>query len=204
MLLTHTQRGRAVTTPAILLVAAPDRLRLELQDPVGSLLGLLVIKGDQFWLYRHDARENLTGPLARLPADLGLPFRAEDLARVILARPYFERFAGAPAGERFAKSAAKAGTVEANGETLRWSTDPLEPREWTRREANGGLFGAVYEEYESRSGTRFPTRVKLREEATQREVLLAWKDWEPSVPKDEKLFQIPQQQQFGRPTKALR
>lgn len=195
MLLTHTQRGRAVTTPAILLVAAPDRLRLELQDPVGSLLGLLVIKGDQFWLYRHDARENLTGPLARLPADLGLPFRAEDLARVILARPYFERFAG---------SAANAGAVEKNGETLRWSTDPLEPREWTRREPNVGLFGATYEEYESRSGTRFPTRVKLREEATQREVLVAWKDWEPSVPKDEKLFQIPQQQQFGRPTKALR
>ena len=65
---------------------------------------------------------------------------------------------------------------------------------------------AFYEDYEFKSGLHYPTKIRLigpGPDGKESQILLAWKDWEPSVPAEKKLFQIPQQQTFGRKIKAL-
>ena len=64
----------------------------------------------------------------------------------------------------------------------------------------------TYEEYEAKSGVLYPTRIRLftrRADGQDDSLLIVWDEWEPTIPKNEKLFQIPQPQAFGRPTKAL-
>ncbi|MFX6334777.1 hypothetical protein ABTF54_19125, partial [Acinetobacter baumannii] len=66
LLATTDLDGHSVTTPAVLLVEYPDKVRLELQDPVGGILALLVVNGPKCWLYVHNRPEIFMGPVDRL------------------------------------------------------------------------------------------------------------------------------------------
>ena len=185
LLVTSELDGKSVTIPAVLLAQWPDKFRLELQDPVGGMLTLVVVNGGSFWLFERGRKEILTGPLKKIPFPLLPKGGAEDLLRLFLARPD-------PARGR-------------KGDVLEWDDELREPLAWKRTEA-GARASAVWEDYEFRDGARYPTKLRLSGPAADgksREVLLVWKDWQPSVPSEQKLFQIPQQQTFGLKIKAL-
>lgn len=200
LLFTTTQKGKSVTAPAVMLVEWPDKLRLELQDPVGSVLGLLVINGDRFWLYQQNRKENLTGPLSAMPVEVQLPFDAERLVRVFLARPDWAAFRDAPLGE----GNTLRRPIDGGTEFVSYDAGSFTPESFGLETKGGARMLAEYDDYTAQSGLRFPTKVRLSNEAIHRSVLLVWKDWQPTVPQEKKLFQIPQQRDFGRPTKALR
>lgn len=194
--------GKSVSLPGVLLAEFPDHLRLELQDPVGGILVLLVLNGDRFSLYRHDRAEVLNGPLAKLPAGLLPHISAGDVVRVFLARPNVEHVRRSERQDH--QAVFRDG---ARLETLLWDGDFAEPSEWRQSVAGQGGTSALYENYEFKSGLRYPTKIRLAgagRDGQKREILLAWKDWEPSVPTAKKLFQIPQQENFGRKIKELR
>lgn len=196
--ITQTVEGKSVTIPGVLLVSWPGSLRLELQDPVGSVLALLLVEGDRFWLYQQNRKENLTGPIAKLPTGFSLPFVAEDLVRVILARPDLEKFKSAP-------SEGNRAELAKGQETLSWSGDRFQIQEWVKKIPGAPLSRASYEEYASRSGALYPTKLRLTSgagEKSERSALVVWVDWEPKV-YDKKNFQIPPSRDFGRKTKAL-
>jgi outer membrane lipoprotein-sorting protein len=205
LMVTTEVNGKSVSTPAVLLAEFPDKLRLELQDPVGGILGLLVVNGDRCWLYLHDKPEIFTGPVDRLPFGLFPHVSGEELVRIFLARPYAEHL-------RNSGLQADRAVFQKNelSETVLWSDSPAEPKEWRSSRTGQGEFVATYEDYEFKAGARYPTRLKLAvkdAEKNERDLTLAWKDWEGSVPqsdsKGKKLFEIPQQNTFGRKIKAL-
>ena len=185
-----------------MLIQFPDKLRLELQDPVGGVLLLLIVHGDRFWLYQSESPEIFTGPLSRLPFTLFPVASEQELVRFLLARPV---------EDRLRRSAFTEGKAIFKNESLRetvvWSGSSSEVEEWRQSPVGRGGASALYEEYEFKQGLHYPTKIRLAAKAPDRksrEVLLAWKDWDPSVSKEKKLFQIPQQETFGRKIKVLR
>lgn len=188
-----------------MLAEFPDKLRLEIQDPVGGILGLLVLNGDRAWLYLHDRPEIYTGPAERLPLGLFPRMKPEELVRIFLARPYAEHL-------RHSDLANDRATYHSGDllETVLWSDSLAEPGEWRQARVGKGGSSALYEDYAFHAGVRYPTKIKLAVKDAQdneRDLTLVWKDWEASVPqsdpKGKKLFQIPQQETFGRKIKAL-
>lgn len=177
----------------------PDKLRLEVQDPVGSMLALLIVNGDRFWLYQQDRKENLTGPLSRLPGVVLPAMSPQDLLRIFLARPDLAPFAAGVRGDSSATAQVKDGR-----QALSWQGNLL--TKWEFMAAGGASSSVEYQGYEFRSGAHYPSKIHLERKAPgqqEESVLLLWNDWEASVPKEKKLFHLPPQQQFGRPTKAL-
>jgi len=201
LLLTTTLSGRSVTTPAVLLVAFPDKLRLEIQDPMGGILGLLVLSGEKAWLYLQDKPEIYTGPFERLPFGLFPRVSPEELVRIFLARPYAEHL-------RHSDLANDSASYHAGdlSELVLWNPSLAEPGEWRQARLGQGGSNVVYEDYSFHAGLRYPTKVKLAVKDAQnneRDLTLVWKDWDATVPKEKKLFQIPQQETYGRKIKAL-
>lgn len=192
--------GRSATIPAVLLVEWPNKIRLELQDPVGGTLGLLVIQGENFWLYQAKHPEILTGPWKRMPLGLMPALSGSDLVRVFLARPDTQRFERGEFSDRKVVVQEKGAT-----ETLVWSSDG-DPEEWRREGTGTQPVAAFYEDFEAKAGQKFPLKVRLEgpgPDGKLHRVQLQWKDWNAYVPKEKKLFEIPQQQTFGRKIKAL-
>ncbi len=200
LLVTSDVNGQSVTVPAVLLAQFPDKLRLEVQDPVGNILALVVVNGSSFWLYESERREILTGSLERIPFPLIPKGSAEDLVRYFLARPYMERVRKGDLSD--SRSVFRESPWR---EVVEWDSS-VEPVLW-RRDLNGkNQTLAEYEDYEARDGLHYPTKLRLTGiggDGKRRQVLLVWKDWQASVPSEQKLFQIPQQQTFGRKIKAL-
>lgn len=198
--MTQTRNGKSITVPGVLLVGWPDRLRLEVQDPVGSLLALLVVNGDRFWLYQQDRKENLTGPLQLLPRGAFPQISHEEILRLFLAKPDLEPFKDA----RVTDSTATT-TVAKVRQSLTWARKGAELTAWKFDFPDGASASVEYEDYSFRSGAHYPTKIRFSRNEGDREnaVQILWNEWESLVPKEKKLFQIPQEQQFGRPTKAL-
>lgn len=186
------------TAPAVMLVEWPDKVRLELQDPVGSTLSLLVVNGDRFWFYAKNLPEIVTGPLRRLPARLAMAAGGEEFVRGLLARPPLESWTD-PVLE--GKEIQRA-----NGDRVVWSSRLGEPEKWTAVKPKGVVDTFEYEDYETKSGISFPKKIRvthLNEAGESELAVFDWRDWQPFVPQEKKLFQIPQQQTFGRKIKAL-
>ncbi len=193
-------QGKSATVPAVLLVDWPDKIRLELQDPVGGTLGILVIEGERFWLFQAKNPEILTGPLRHLPVGLMPRLPAQELVGVLLARPDLARL---EKGER--REGRAVWREKGEAETLLWGRDG-DPSEWTREKSGESTVRAFFADFEAKSGQHFPAKLRLEgpgPDGKTRSILFSWKDWDPSVPKEKKLFQIPQQQTFGRKIKAL-
>lgn len=195
--ITQAENGKSLTAPGVLLLQWPDKLRLEVQDPVGSTLFLLVIEGGRFWLYNQERKENLSGPVKSLPTGVSLPFNSEDLVRVLLARPRLEAFTRA-----VVKANSAEATTGKTKEFLRWDASRYQPEEWSREPAGQAAVTARYEEFAAKGGVLYPTKIRLNRE-NQRSALVVWDEWETTIDGEKKLFQIPPSRQFGRPTKAL-
>lgn len=203
LLLTSELSGKSVTVPAVLLAQWPDKFRLEVQDPVGGLIALVVVNGGSYWLYEREKAEILTGSVKNIPFPLIPKASSEDLVRYFLARPYMDRVRRGELGD--SRSVLREQAVR---ETVEWDNGP-EPILWQRLSGDRILHKVEYENYEAKEGLRFPAKMRLTGasgDGRLRQVLLIWKDWQvsvPSIPKMQMLFQIPQKQTFGRKIKVL-
>lgn len=162
-------------------------------------MALLVVDTEAFWWYASEQKEILTGPVARLGEAVGLPFSSSDLVRAFLARPGAERWlAGRLSG-------AQEATIDATKESLSWSDRLNEPQEW-RRPHKGGAVVVHFEDYATRFGASFPEKIRLESvhgKERLQTISWVWRDWQPVVNNGKKLFQIPQEQHFGRKIKTL-
>jgi outer membrane lipoprotein-sorting protein len=193
---------RAVTAPAVVLAQWPDKLRLEIQDPLGSTLALLVLNGDRFWFYRSESAEILTGPLARMSKEIGFLNSAETFLQALLARPVLT----GTSGRTFLEHGIEDHLGKAK-RTVIWSGRTFQPETVTEESADGTTSKLELADYEVRAGLVFPEKVQLTRTLPKQNpesVTFEWRDWQPFVPEEKKLFQIPQQQTFGRKIKALR
>lgn len=207
LFVTAKMGGKEVTGPAVMLVQWPDKVRLEIQDPVGSTLALLVVNGGDFWLYDKNRPEILTGALSRLPAGLGLVSQGKEFVRAFLARPPLEEWKDPVVEAHTAKPKEGSSQGTSGPVSVRWSDREREPEEWVQGHPNGTVSTFRYEDYVSRSGLSFPEKVTLSHTSAAGETeqaIFSWRDWQPFVPQEKMLFQIPQQHTFGRKIKALR
>lgn len=199
--LTSALSGKSETAPGVLLVQWPDKLRLEVQDPVGSVLALLVVSGSKFWLYRSTHPQVLTGSIENLPSDLKLPFASEDLVRIFLARPDWEEWkAATKEEEQFILK------IPGGEERLRWDRRASEVVEWSQKKSGHPLSKVQYEDYAAKDGALYPEKIRLSrtlDSGKEESILLVWREMETGVPSEKKLFQIEQQPSFGRKIKIL-
>lgn len=199
--ITWISKDKNVAAPAVLLVSWPDKLRLEIQDPIGGVLALLVINGENFWWYASDQKEILTGKAGKMKEAVGIPFEAQDLVRAFLGRPGVEKWADA----KLLGNSAKLETPLWE-EELQWSDRLNEPTLWRRVFKTGARVQVLFEDYNVRFGASYPSKVRIESlQKDRRDLTISWvwNDWQPRVPSEKKLFQIPQEQVFGRKIKAL-
>lgn len=193
-------KEKNIAAPAVLLVSWPDRLRLEIQDPLGGVLALLILNGDQFWWYASDQKEILSGKAAKMREAMNLPFGSQDLIRAFLGRPDVAKWKGAAIGN----SARLTGPD--SEEYLAWSDRLNEPTEWRQVFSSGQKIHVSFEDYLIGFGASYPSKVRMeswRKDRRELTISWVWKDWQPQVSDEKKFFQIPQEQHFGRPIKAL-
>ncbi|HEY8278871.1 MAG TPA: hypothetical protein VIH99_04565 [Bdellovibrionota bacterium] len=202
-----------MTVPVILMAEWPDKFRFELQDPLGGTLALLVLNGEQFWLYQRERPEVLTGHILKLQFS-PFPFSAaKDAAGIVLAHPPFEidRSISPVHPEVELTEGRAVAHLNTIRQTATWDGD-FQLTGYALTIEGTSLDGRVineakYEDYEFKSGSHFPTKMRVSGGSAvvgkKQEATIVWKDWELSVPNEKKLFQIPQQQTFGRKIKAL-
>lgn len=193
----------SVTAPASLFVQYPDKIRLEVEDPFGSLQALLILNGNTFFWYeagkkrafRADVRNNNVQRL------LTFPFISEDFVRVMLARPTLAKEA---------KLSADRTEFLAESANVRYSFR-IDPQfavltRWQLLQPNR-LVLAEYEEYERFADSVLAplvTKLTLHEKAkVQAELVFRWQELDINTPLQEKMFQIPQQRFQNLPVKSL-
>lgn len=197
---TSQVEGKDVTAPGVLLVQWPDKVRLEAQDPMGNTLFLLIFNAGNFWMYRSDQPEILTGPLKKYPDNTQLMARADLLVSAFLARPVV-------AGKfTFLENGAER--VEGGHRyQIRWDGPTQEIESIVEEIPGTGKTGFFFEDYGTHAGISFPEKIRMTQPLQNhksRTATIQWRDWQPFVPDAKNLFQIPQQQTFGRKIKALR
>jgi hypothetical protein len=198
--------AKSITAPAVMLVRWPDKFRLEAQDPVGGTLMLLVVNGSEFWLYQKGRPEILTGQLKFLPAPLRMITGGKDIVRAFLARPPLEEWKNPVLSGREARPRAAPDLGAVRPAKVSWDGRQLEPEVWEQTLSNGGKSVFEYDDYATHAGVSFPEKIRVTHtdpDDISQASTFAWRDWQPNVPEEKKLFQIPQQQRFGRKIKAL-
>lgn len=161
-----SMNGKSTAAPGVLLVEWPDRLRLEIQDPIGSILALLIVNGDSFWWENRETKEALTGKVNHPELEKLLPFPVNPkfLIPGIMGRPNLEDEINISAYWK---------------EVIHWKL---------KNDAD-----VFFEDYAMRLGVQYPTVIRMlsgnKEE--QKKLEWQWKDWQPEQKIKEKNFQIP-------------
>lgn len=198
--------AKSVTAPAVMLVSWPDKFRLEAQDPVGGTLMLLIVNGTEFWLYQKDRPEILTGQLKFLPTPLRMITGGKDIVRAFLARPPLADWKDPVFSGREVRPRVAPDLGAARPSKVTWDSRQLEAQTWEQGLSNGSTSEFEYSDFATHAGVSFPEKIRVTHtdaDGISETSTFAWRDWQPNVPEEKKLFQIPQQQLFGRKIKAL-
>lgn len=186
---------RNVSAAGILVVSWPGSYRLELQDPLGGMVGLLVVHAGQYWAYVDSRGRPLRGAVGDVGARKAflLPVLPDDLARLLLAKPNF-------AQAEFSYTGARPGGVlryaefPGRSDRIFWDSASEQLSEWHLDLRQGARVEAKYSNYRARSGINFPHRVELHWFRGQENLLTlvwTWSDLETYIPQSSNLFQIP-------------
>ncbi len=186
---------RNIGASGILVVDWPDKMRFEVQDPLGGMVAFLVFSGDEFWSYREEAAVAHRGKFSKNTKwrqILPLPLSAQDYLRILLARPPVEK---ASIEYLSTKSRAKLTYPgSARMDYLAWSRLRDEPSLWRLKWGNGDQIEARYEDYKVVSGKYYPMKVRVRYIRRGKErltLIWRWKDMEAYLPKVGRLFAVP-------------
>ncbi len=188
-----------IAAPGVLILEAPDRLRLEVQDPAGGVHALLILNGTRFFWFSAKDPTNLVGPVSRLRAITSVALSGEYLVRALSANILPNGFRPIDNGwERGRGGVVEKVSETSAGDLEEWSAENLE---------NGWRVNASYEDYAVRFGVSVPQVIKVALfERGQFKSALTWKwtDLRFEGAADDKLLQIPSGRAFGKLTKQLK
>jgi hypothetical protein len=168
-----------IAAAAVLAVQSPDRVRLEIQDPVGNTLGLLIIHGERFF-WQREGRAWI-GRLSHPKVAQILPFafrRGEDLVAALLAQPL-------------------------NNTVKDWDRQKGEPLSAEFAGLHGRAVQIEWEDYQFKKTAEVPRLVRMIFSADER-VVWRWADWESQLPRgSEKIFDLSPALAEGEPLTHL-
>ncbi len=188
---------RNLAAAAILLVQWPDKLRMEVNDPIGNRLALLVVNGEEAW-WESEGQAVIHSKHGLKPL-LNLPYSGRDLVKVFLARPEFKGFSLSDEGEGELVFLRGQEKLVVNGRLA-------DPELWTVLLEGGQSLRVDFEDYLTRSGVDIPGTMRLTWTVPGQQnnsLLWAWRDWEPSLPDNPTLFQIPKSASHGQAVKSF-
>lgn len=148
---------------AVSMAAAwPNSLRLEIQDPFGGRIALLLIHGENFWWESQEDSRAYTGTLRskELKQILPWPVLEVPLVAILLLR----------SGE---------------GAQVGWNERFQEPSYWQINSS----WRVNYNDYQISSGQYFPAEMRIL--AKSEELIFRWQDWQTKADLPQKIFQIP-------------
>ncbi len=179
-----------ITATGILLLRWPDKLQLELQNPLGQTLAYLVLNGDKFWWYQNKKVQtgNITSPERQLP----IPLSSRTLLQALLARPGINKSYIWKGIKNSNEVMLYPGTT--NQERLRWNSALKEPTQWRKKLTSTSRLITHYSNYQVHSGIRFPMHIKLQILQKKRKVLTInwyWEEISNFISPKSKPFTIP-------------
>jgi hypothetical protein len=175
----------------------PDKLRLEINDPLGNRRALLLVNGDNSWWEAEN--DPILYSRHGLKPLLGLPYSGKELVRAFLARPDLADWVMSDEGEGELVFRRKQERLVVSGRLS-------EPELWSTELDDHQTIRIDYENYVARNGIDFPGSVRLAWASPQQEknsLLWNWGDFSPSVPENSTLFQIPPPNSKARTVKSF-
>jgi hypothetical protein len=179
----------------VVVVALPDRARVEALTPLGTTVLVATVRGDSLRAHSPVRREYWTGRATRetLGRLLNLPVPPELLLRVLAGLPPLPMRAGDP---RF--------TTVSDGTTLRvesadgelwqrlWTepSDPVVERGEVGR-ASEALLSFAFADRRPTDGRHFPFEIRLEEIATRTRLRVQYERVQLNRPADPDLFDLP-------------
>lgn len=194
---------RNIAAAGVLLIESPDRLRLEVQDPLGNILALLVVNGDRLWWFSNEEKAITMARGNGLAQLLAFPITGAEFVRAWLARPSLDGFAWSDEGEG---ETVFARTHRGRTERLVWLNRTEEPEQWVRAYSANSELRVDYDDYAMHGGVEFPETVRITvliDGKEENSLLWNWRDWRATVPDRPELFQIPQPNPERRPVKSF-
>ena len=178
-----------------IVVALPDRARLETLSPIGTAVLLLTLRGEDVTMYaptRHEygmgpaTRETL-GRLARIPVPPG------PLLRLLVGLPPLAIRPGDPRVRLIAEAAAiRVDSVDGRLWQRVWSTpDGMAPERGELGEAAGRLLSYQFGDWRPLNGTLFPFAVQLEERSTETRLAIQYRTVRLNEPVEAGLFELP-------------
>jgi hypothetical protein len=179
----------------VIVVALPDRARLEALSPLGTAVLLLAIRGDDLTVYapaRHEygvgraTRETL-GRLARVPIPPG------PLLRLLAGLPPLPIRPGDPRVQLAVESAAiRVDSVDGPFWQRVWSgPDGVAPERGELGEASGLLLTFEFGERRRLNGVAFPFAVRLEEVTAGTHLAIQYETVRLNEPVEAGLFELP-------------
>ena len=180
----------------VIVVALPDRARLEALSPLGTAVLLLAIRGDGLTMYaptRHEygvgraTRETL-GRLARVPVPPG------PLLRLLVGLPPLPIRPGDPRVQLAVEAAAiRVESVDGPFWQRVWSSpDGMAPERGELGEAGGLLLTFEFGEWRRLNGVLFPFAVHLDEATAGTRLAIQYETVRLNEPVEAGLFELPQ------------
>ena len=188
-------RRRNVSANGVMLLDWDGRkLRLEVQDPIGGMIALIVLDDDRFWSYVEEEGEAVTGPMDHpdVRKVLPLPLSTEDYLRVLLARPRF-----ADLDFKYGKkpnSALLHYPGDERRDYVEWDPATEQPLRWHIRWRNRRYIEVEYSDYEPVLGVPFPNTIRIHYAYGRRSILRMtwrWRGLEGYIPEGSQAFRIP-------------
>lgn len=189
-----------IAAQGVLIIEGPERMRLEIQDPVGGTQALLILNGERFFWFMAEAAHNWAGPVAKLHKVATVSLSGEQLVRVLLGSPNLSGFVSKSEGEWEKETEVAKEHIFANssGELGVWNIAKKNTA-WTMH--------ASYENYAVRSGVSVPylTQIELLESnKLKSRFVWKWNDFRFEGATNDALLRIPSGAFLGKPTKVLR
>lgn len=183
---------RSIAAAGVLAIEFPTRLRLEVQDPVGGMIALLVLNDGKFWSYLEEKGEAVTGATTDpgFRSLVPLPLGADDLVRVLLAKPHLPLDRWTYASSHSGKIVREDGRVD----FFDWDPSQEQLRQWRLDLGKGQFVRADYSDYRIRGGIAYPQRIELRWLEGERErfrLVWTWSDLATYLPQVSNIFAVP-------------
>ena len=172
----------------------PDRMRMEVQDPLGGMVALLVLNGDDFWTYNEEEGVAWIGDMTQPKVNrvLPLPLNSEQYLRILLARPKLEE-----AEVKYTKepnSAWLGYPGKSRRDFLRWDPTNEQPMLWRIEFGKWYYIEVKYSDYKDRAGVPYPTKIQIRyvkQDRTRLILVWRWQELRTFLPRISDVFEIP-------------
>lgn len=188
--LSYTAPDESHRAKQLLVAERPDRLRLEILSPIGTVFVLTASDGalaayarDEATVYRGAASA------ANLQRYTQVDLPVATAVDLLLGTPPLR--GGSDAVVSADGAAAKLWQESASGATVAWFSPVLEPTRYEQHDADGRvLLRASFDGYTAVDGVRLPSRLAIELPASQRRIDIALSEPEVNPPLPETVFAL--------------